>query len=134
MSIEALLLAKRNNYSILPCCNKFDVENPKVAELLYIFYISKVVRLPVAGCLGFSLCRSGLCKHLLLMRTLRASVLFPSVPFKRCTRIKVCLCGQILDFVDTFAIVMRGKGKQLSFLHVYHHVTIFLMYWLNVKV
>ena len=82
MSIEALLLAKRNNYSILvPGCNKFDVENPKVAELLYIFYVSK-----------------------------------------------------ILDFVDTFAIVMRGKGKQLSLLHVYHHVTIFLMYWLNMKV
>lgn len=82
MSIEALLLAKRNNYSILvPCCNKFDAENPKVSELLYIFYISK-----------------------------------------------------ILDFVDTFAIVMRGKGKQLSLLHVYHHVTIFLMYWLNMKV
>merc|ERR1712176_960718 len=28
---------------------------------------------------------------------------------------------------------MRGKGRQLSVLHVYHHVTIFLMYWLNMK-
>ena len=43
VSIEALLLAKHNNYSILvPACNKFDVENPKVADLLFIFYISKV--------------------------------------------------------------------------------------------
>jgi elongation of very long chain fatty acids protein 4 len=82
MSIEALLLAKRNNYSILvPACNTFDVENPKCAHLMFIFYISK-----------------------------------------------------ILDFVDTFAIVMRGKGRQLSVLHVYHHSSIFLFYWLNLKI
>lgn len=42
--------------------------------------------------------------------------------------------SKILDFMDTFFIVTGQKWKQLSFLHVYHHTTIFLFYWLNVHV
>jgi len=42
MSIEALLLAKRNNYNILVPCNVVDTQNPKIANLLFIFYMSKV--------------------------------------------------------------------------------------------
>lgn len=41
--------------------------------------------------------------------------------------------SKILDFMDTFFIVMGKKWKQLSFLHVYHHTTIFLFYWLNLN-
>jgi len=41
--------------------------------------------------------------------------------------------SKILDFMDTFFIIMGKKWKQLSFLHVYHHTTIFLFYWLNVN-
>ena len=36
---------------------------------------------------------------------------------------------QILDFMDTFFIVARGKWDQFSFLHIYHHSTIFFIYW-----
>lgn len=43
-------------------------------------------------------------------------------------------CSKILDFMDTFFIVTGKKWTQLSFLHVYHHTTIFLFYWLNVHV
>jgi elongation of very long chain fatty acids protein 4 len=56
------------NYSATPC-NAFDHENPVMGNLMYIFYLSKV-----------------------------------------------------LDFCDTFFIVMGKKWKQLSVLHVYHHV------------
>eukprot|EP01041_Mallomonas_annulata_P002021 gene2021-3930_t len=42
--------------------------------------------------------------------------------------------SKILDFFDTFFIIAEKKWKQLSFLHVYHHTTIFLFYWLNVNV
>lgn len=42
--------------------------------------------------------------------------------------------SKILDFMDTFFIIVEKKWKQLSFLHVYHHVTIFLFYWLNLNV
>jgi elongation of very long chain fatty acids protein 4 len=36
----------------------------------------------------------------------------------------------VLDFADTFFIVWRGKWDQFSFLHIYHHFSIFLTYWL----
>lgn len=35
--------------------------------------------------------------------------------------------SKILDFVDTLVIIVRRKWRQLSFLHVYHHVSIFLV-------
>jgi len=42
--------------------------------------------------------------------------------------------SKILDFVDTFLIVYRSAWAQFTFLHVYHHASIFLMYWLNVNI
>ena len=41
MTIEAFLLAYRNGYSVLPG-NAYDQDNPPVANLLWLFYISKV--------------------------------------------------------------------------------------------
>jgi elongation of very long chain fatty acids protein 4 len=35
--------------------------------------------------------------------------------------------SKIFDFVDTFIMVVRGKYEQFTFLHVYHHISIFLM-------
>ena len=42
--------------------------------------------------------------------------------------------SKILDFMDTFFIIAGQSWAQLSFLHVYHHFTIFLFYWLNLNV
>merc|ERR1712176_1325917 len=77
MTIEAGLLAYRSGYSVCPCVG-YDQKNPAVANLLWLFYASKV-----------------------------------------------------WDFWDTIFIVLGKKWRQLSFLHVYHHTTIFLFYWLN---
>mmetsp|Transcript_49546 Transcript_49546/g.73824 ORF Transcript_49546/g.73824 Transcript_49546/m.73824 type:complete len:277 (-) Transcript_49546:281-1111(-) len=77
MTIEAFFLAYRNGYGVLPCVG-YEQNNPPVANLLWLFYVSKV-----------------------------------------------------WDFWDTAFIVLGKKWKQLSFLHVYHHTTIFLFYWLN---
>lgn len=77
MTIEAGMLAYRNGYTFTPCVG-YDQTNPPVANLLWLFYISKV-----------------------------------------------------WDFWDTIFIVLGKKWRQLSFLHVYHHLTIFLFYWLN---
>jgi hypothetical protein len=77
MTIEALLLAYRSGYSIVPC-NPYSRSGPRLANLLWLFYISKV-----------------------------------------------------WDFWDTAFIILGKKWRQLSFLHVYHHITIFLFYWLN---
>ncbi|CAM9730777.1 unnamed protein product [Pylaiella littoralis] len=79
MCVEAFMLANRNGYPILPCA-PYDAENPPVANLLWLFYVSK-----------------------------------------------------ILDFMDTVFIVLKKSWRQLSFLHYYHHCTIFLFYWLNVN-
>jgi elongation of very long chain fatty acids protein 4 len=80
MTLEALFLAYRNNYTVLPCVG-YNRQNPPLANLLWLFYISK-----------------------------------------------------IWDFWDTVFIVLGKKWRQLSFLHVYHHITIFLFYWLNAHV
>jgi elongation of very long chain fatty acids protein 4 len=80
MSIEAFLVAYRANYKIMPC-EPFNQHNPVVGDVLYIFYVSK-----------------------------------------------------ILDFMDTVFIIAECRWEQLSFLHVYHHFTIFLFYWLNLQV
>jgi len=42
--------------------------------------------------------------------------------------------SKILDFLDTIFIIAEKRWKQLSFLHVYHHTSIFLFYWLNLNV
>ena len=42
--------------------------------------------------------------------------------------------SKILDFADTFFIIAEKRWAQLSFLHVYHHFSIFLFYWLNINV
>jgi len=80
MTIEAFMVAYRSGYTCLPCV-AFDTENPPAANLLWLFYVSKV-----------------------------------------------------WDFWDTIFIVIGKKWRQLSFLHVYHHTTIFLFYWLNSNV
>ncbi|CAM9932507.1 unnamed protein product, partial [Ascophyllum nodosum] len=78
MSIEAFMIAYRNEYPLL--CAPFDAKNPPAGNLLWLFYISK-----------------------------------------------------ILDFMDTLFIILKKSWRQLSFLHVYHHCTIFFFYWLNVN-
>mmetsp|Transcript_1128 Transcript_1128/g.1731 ORF Transcript_1128/g.1731 Transcript_1128/m.1731 type:complete len:211 (+) Transcript_1128:280-912(+) len=79
MCIEAALIAYRNNYSLIACV-PFNIDSPPVGNLLWLFYISK-----------------------------------------------------ILDFADTVFIVLGKKWNQLSFLHVYHHSSIFMFYWLNLN-
>jgi len=81
MTIEAFMVAHRNGYSIFtPCAAAYIRDDPPVANLLWLFYVSK-----------------------------------------------------IWDFWDTIFIVIGKKWRQLSFLHVYHHFTIFLFYWINVN-
>lgn len=41
--------------------------------------------------------------------------------------ILVVVDRQILDFMDTVFIILKKSWRQLSFLHVYHHTTIFLV-------
>jgi elongation of very long chain fatty acids protein 4 len=42
--------------------------------------------------------------------------------------------SKYLDFCDTFFIVAGKKWRQLSFLHVYHHMSVAFFYWINSNV
>jgi len=39
--------------------------------------------------------------------------------------------SKVLDFADTVFMIVKRNWRQVSFLHVYHHTSIFLIYWLN---
>ncbi|XP_020809579.1 elongation of very long chain fatty acids protein 4 [Drosophila serrata] len=41
--------------------------------------------------------------------------------------------SKILEFADTAFFILRHKWRQLSFLHVYHHSSMFVMCWITVK-
>jgi len=41
--------------------------------------------------------------------------------------------SKALDFADTMFMIIKGNWRQVSFLHVYHHFSIFLFYWLNAQ-
>ncbi|XP_055697299.1 elongation of very long chain fatty acids protein 4-like isoform X2 [Phlebotomus papatasi] len=41
--------------------------------------------------------------------------------------------SKLLEFCDTFFFILRKKDKQLTFLHVYHHSTMFTLWWIGVK-
>lgn len=43
MCVEAFMIASRHGYPVLPCA-PFDAKNPPAANLLWLFYISKVCR------------------------------------------------------------------------------------------
>ncbi|XP_068148341.1 very long chain fatty acid elongase 4 [Drosophila tropicalis] len=40
---------------------------------------------------------------------------------------------KVFEFADTAFFILRHKWSQLSFLHVYHHSTMFIMCWIVVK-
>jgi len=44
--------------------------------------------------------------------------------------VHVFYLSKVLDFADTVFMIVKGNWRQVSFLHVYHHTTIFLIYWL----
>ena len=41
--------------------------------------------------------------------------------------------SKLLEFMDTFFFILRKKNGQISFLHVYHHATMFPLWWIGVK-
>ncbi|CRG93639.1 long chain polyunsaturated fatty acid elongation enzyme, putative [Plasmodium gallinaceum] len=42
--------------------------------------------------------------------------------------------NKMCDFFDTILIVLRSKWNQFTFLHVYHHLSVFFIMWVNTSV
>jgi len=38
-----------------------------------------------------------------------------------------------VEFLDTVFFILRKKFTQVSFLHVYHHCTMFILWWIGMK-
>lgn len=38
-----------------------------------------------------------------------------------------------VEFLDTAFFILRKKFNQVSFLHVYHHCTMFILWWIGIK-
>jgi len=41
--------------------------------------------------------------------------------------------SRLVEMTDTIFLVMRKKKNQLTFLHIYHHSTMFCLWWIGVK-
>lgn len=41
--------------------------------------------------------------------------------------------SKMFEFVDTFIFVLRKKDRQISFLHLYHHSTMFPLWWIATR-
>jgi len=41
--------------------------------------------------------------------------------------------SKLLEFTDTVLMVVRKRNNQITFLHVYHHTSMFLIWWVGTK-
>ncbi|EDV28504.1 uncharacterized protein TRIADDRAFT_19695, partial [Trichoplax adhaerens] len=41
--------------------------------------------------------------------------------------------SKIIELLDTIFFILRKKESQITFLHVYHHASMMILWWLNVK-
>jgi hypothetical protein len=37
--------------------------------------------------------------------------------------------SKVLEFIDTFIMVLKKSDRQITFLHLYHHTTIYTIWW-----
>ncbi|CAG9478178.1 long chain polyunsaturated fatty acid elongation enzyme, putative [Plasmodium vivax] len=71
------------------------------------------------------------------VRKRKFALLHNYVDFSK-TNIALCCwlfyVNKLFDFMDTVLIVLRKKWNQFTFLHVYHHISVFLIMWVNTSV
>ncbi len=41
--------------------------------------------------------------------------------------------SKLIEFLDTVFFVLRKKNNQISFLHMYHHATMFPIWWCGTR-
>eukprot|EP00606_Chrysophyceae_sp_TOSAG23-5_P001441 GSChrysophyteH2.ASY1.ANO1.727.1 assembled CDS len=92
---------------------------------------------------AYNICQIMLCSWMCIESGVQAwkhgYTLMPCEPFDQKAPVMgfvlyVFYLSKILDFADTLFIIAECRWNQLSFLHVYHHFSIFLFYWLNLNV
>ncbi|RDD42867.1 Elongation of very long chain fatty acids protein 4 [Trichoplax sp. H2] len=63
------------------------------------------------------------------------SVVFSKDPneFKMAEILWLYYFSKIIELLDTIFFILRKKESQITFLHVYHHASMMILWWLNVK-
>lgn len=41
--------------------------------------------------------------------------------------------SKLIEYLDTIFFILRKKNNQITFLHVYHHVSMFFLWWIAAK-
>ena len=41
--------------------------------------------------------------------------------------------SKLIEYLDTIFFILRKKNNQITFLHVYHHVSMFFIWWIAAK-
>lgn len=41
--------------------------------------------------------------------------------------------SKLIEFLDTIFFILRKKNNQITFLHVYHHISMFFLWWIAAK-
>ncbi len=49
------------------------------------------------------------------------------------TAIWVYYFSKLIEFADTAFFILRKKNGQITVLHVYHHATMFILWWVGIK-
>lgn len=49
------------------------------------------------------------------------------------TAVWVFVISKPIEFIDTFIMVLRKSNRQINFLHMYHHFTIFFVWYINLR-
>jgi elongation of very long chain fatty acids protein 4 len=92
---------------------------------------------------AYNVVQVGLCGYMFIeagrIAYVQGYTLWPCVPFNALNPpigsvLWLFYCSKVLDFMDTFFMILGKKWAQVSFLHVYHHWSIFQIYWLNLWV
>jgi elongation of very long chain fatty acids protein 4 len=133
-----------------PLASGYSAFSIAFGYLAFVFVFSslmKAIGTKIGGLYGFkflyNICQVMLCSYMCIESGVQAwkagYTLMPCEPFKHVNPpigfvLYVFYLSKILDFADTFFIIAECRWKQLSFLHVYHHFSIFLFYWLNLNV
>lgn len=134
-----------------PMASGYEAVSIALGYLAFVFVATAIMRNPampsIPGLYGFkfiyNMVQVMLCSYMAIEAGIQAYksnyTLLPCQPFNHTNPpigfiLYVFYLSKILDFMDTVFIIAEKKWAQLSFLHVYHHFSIFLFYWLNLNV
>ncbi|XP_017889788.1 elongation of very long chain fatty acids protein AAEL008004-like [Ceratina calcarata] len=128
--VPVVLLTFAYLYFVLKCGPRYMKNRPayKLFTFIRIFNIFQII---ANACLMYSLIDVGL--HEDNFVTCSSHYLHTPEGYKLCHIGWYTLIVKLSDYIETPVFVLRQKQRQISFLHLYHHVTTMILSWIYVK-